>query len=417
MFIIYIFLFRKRIFYDNQKILLLSINIVFLSFVTFLINQITIDAPIQLLIFIPAASMLLTIIFDSRIGFYTTVILALVTGALRGNDYSFMAANLFAGALSVYTVRDIKNRTQIFRSFQFILIAYITTILAFGFERFASWQSLFIEFAFAGSNALISPVLTYGLLIFFERFFAITTDLTLLELSNFERPLLKDLASKTPGTFSHSMTIGTLVEAASEKIGANSLLARVGAYYHDIGKTLSPQTFVENQLSNDNIHESISPEESVAIILKHIEEGIKLAEESNLPQEIIDFISMHHGTMVLNFFYEKAKKLYGEDKVDINNYRYKGPKPNTKETAILMLADGCESATRAMKDAEKTKIENLIDNLIKSRIDDLQLNESPLTFSDITIIKECFKNVLVGQHHKRIRYPKQEQMENSKDQE
>lgn len=416
MLIIYIFLFRKRIFYDNQKILLLSINIVFLSFITFLINQITIGAPIQFLIFIPAASMLLTIIFDSRVGFYTTVILALVTGALRGNDYSFMAANLFAGALSVYTVRDIKNRTQIFRSFQFILIAYITSILAFGFERFATWQTLFIEFAFAGTNALISPVLTYGLLIFFERFFAITTDLTLLELSNFERPLLKELASKTPGTFSHSMTIGTLVESAAEKIGANPLLARVGAYYHDIGKTLSPNAFVENQSNNDNIHESVSPEESVAIILKHIEEGKKLAEENNLPQEIIDFIPMHHGTMVLTFFYEKAKKLYGEEKVDIEDYRYKGPKPNTKETAILMLADGCESATRAMKDAEKVKIENLIDSLIKSRIDDLQLNESPLTFSDIAIIKECFKNVLVGQHHKRIRYPKQEQMESGKEQ-
>lgn len=416
MLIIYLFLFRKRIFYDNQKIFLLSINLVFLSFITYLINQITIAAPLQFLIFIPAASMLLTIIFDSRVGFYTTVALTLITGALRGNDYSFMATNLFAGTLAVYTVRDIKNRTQIFRSFQFILIAYITSILAFGFERFAYWQTLFIEFAFAGTNALISPVLTYGLLIFFERFFAITTDLTLLELSNFERPLLKELASKTPGTFSHSMTIGTLVENASEKIGANPLLARVGAYYHDIGKTLSPQAFVENQLSNDNIHESVSPEESVAMILKHIEEGIKLAKENNLPQEIIDFIPMHHGTMVMNFFYEKAKKLYGEEKVDINDYRYKGPKPNTKETAILMLADGCESATRAMKDAEKPKIENLIDNLIKARIDDLQLNESPLTFSDIAKIKESFKSVLVGQHHKRIRYPKQEQMENGKDQ-
>jgi len=409
--IIYLYLFRKKIFYDNQKIFLLSINLILLSFITYLINQISINAPLQFLIFIPAASMLLTIIFDSRVGFYTTVILALITGALRGNDYSFMAANLFAGGLSIYTVRDIKNRTQIFRSFQFILIAYITTILAFGFERFASWETLFIESAFAGTNALISPVLTYGLLIFFERFFNITTDLTLLELSNFDRPLLKELASKTPGTFSHSMTIGTLVETAAEKIGANPLLARVGAYYHDIGKTISPQTFVENQINDDNIHENVSPEESVALILKHVDEGINLAKESKLPQEIIDFIPMHHGTMVLSFFYEKAKKLYGEEKVDINNYRYKGPKPSTKETAILMLADGCESAVRSMKDLEKGKVENLIDSLIEARINDNQLNESPLTFSDIALIKESFKNVLIGQHHRRIRYPKQDQME------
>ena len=409
--IIYLFLFRKKIFYDNQKILLLSINIIFLSFITFLINQISINAPLQFLIFIPAASMLLTIVFDSRVGFYTTVVIALIAGALRGNDYSFMAANLFAGGLSIYTVRDIKNRTQIFRSFQFILIAYITTILAFGFERFASWETLFVEFAFAGTNALISPVLTYGLLIFFERFFNITTDLTLLELSNFDRPLLKELASKTPGTFSHSMTIGTLVETAAEKIGANPLLARVGAYYHDIGKTVSPQTFVENQINDDNIHENISPEESVSLILKHIDEGINLAKENQLPQEIIDFIPMHHGTMVMSFFYEKAKKLYGEEKVDVKDYRYKGPKPTTKETAILMLADGCESAVRSMKDLEKGKVENLIDSLIEARIDDDQLNESPLTFSDIALIKESFKNVLFGQHHRRIRYPKQDQME------
>ncbi|MCH8325252.1 MAG: HDIG domain-containing protein [Bacteroidetes bacterium] len=412
--IIYLLLFRKKIFYDNQKIFLLSINLIFLSFITFLVNKISINAPLQFLIFIPAASMLITIVFDSRVGFYTTVILALITGALRGNDYSFMATHLFAGGLAVYTVRDIKNRTQIFRSFQFILIAYITSILAFGFERFASWETLFVESAFAGTNALISPVLTYGLLIFFERFFNITTDLTLLELSNYDRPLLKELASKTPGTFSHSMTIGTLVETASEKIGANPLLARVGAYYHDIGKTISPQTFVENQINDDNIHESISPEESVALILKHVDEGINLAKEDGLPQEIKDFIPMHHGTMVMSYFYEKAKKLYGEEKVDINNYRYKGPKPNTKETAILMLADGCESAVRSMKDLEKGKIENLIDSLIEARINDDQLNESPLTFSDIALIKESFKNVLIGQHHRRIRYPKQDQMENSK---
>lgn len=409
--IIYIYLFRKKIFYDNQKIFLLSINLIFLSFITFLINKISINAPLQFLIFIPASSMLLTIVFDSRVGFYTTVVLALITGALRGNDYSFMAANLFAGGLSIYTVRDIKNRTQIFRSFQFILIAYITTILAFGFERFATWETLFVEFAFAGTNALISPVLTYGLLIFFERFFNITTDLTLLELSNFDGPLLKDLAAKTPGTFSHSMTIGTLVETVAEKIGANPLLARVGAYYHDIGKTISPQTFVENQINDDNIHERISPEESVALILKHIDEGINLAKENKLPQEIIDFIPMHHGTMILTYFYEKAKKLYGKEKVDVKDYRYKGPKPNTKETAILMLADGCESAVRSMKDLDKGKVENLIDSLIEARIEDDQLNESPLTFSDITKIKESFKNVLIGQHHRRIRYPKQDQME------
>ncbi len=411
LFSIYLFLFRKRIFYDNVKLLLITIIFLFLSFVTYLINQINVSAPVQLLIFVPAASMLITIIFDSRVGFYSTIILALITGALRGNDYTFTAMNIFAGGLSVYTVRDIKNRSQIFRSFLFILLGYIISVLAFGLERFATPETLLIESAFAGSNALISPVLTYGLLIFFERFFKITTDLTLLELSNFDRPLLKELARKAPGTFNHSMTMGTLAETAAENIGANPLLARVGAYYHDIGKTITPQNFVENQLNNQNVHENLEPEESVSLIKRHVEEGIELAKEYNVPQEIVDFIPMHHGTMTMSFFYEKAKQKYGEDKVNIDDYKYPGPKPNTKETAIIMLADGCESAVRAIENPDATKVENVINKIIKSRLDDNQLDQAPITFRDLTKIKESFTSILLGQHHRRIRYPKQDEME------
>lgn len=411
LFVIYIYLFRKKIYHNNQKILLIAIVFIFLSFITYLVNQISIRAPLQLLIFIPSASMLLTIIFDSRVGFYSTIILALIVGALRGNDYSFTATHIFAGALSVYTVRDIKNRSQIFRSFLFILTGYIVAVLAFGLERFAPVDTILIELAFIGSNSLISPVLTYGLLIFFERFFRITTDLTLLELSNFDRPLLKDLARKAPGTFNHSMTMGTLAETAAEHVGANPLLARVGAYYHDIGKTITPQNYVENQLNNQNIHENLTPEESASLISRHVTEGIQLAHENKLPQEIIEFIPMHHGTMEMSYFYDKAVKLYGEEKVNPDDYRYPGPKPNTKETAILMLADGCESAVRAIENADPVKVENLIDKIIQSRIDDGQLDESPLTFADINKIKEAFLSILLGQHHRRIRYPKQDEME------
>lgn len=407
---IYLFLFRKKIFYDNQKIFLLSINIIFLSFMTFLINQISVNAPVQFFIFIPAASMLITIIFDSRVGFYSTVIIALVTGAIKGNDYTFMAMNLFAGALSVYTVRDIKNRSQIFRSFLYILLAFVISISAFGLERFASAENILIEYAFAATNALISPVLTYGLLIFFEKIFNITTDLTLLELSNFDRPLLRDLAREAPGTFNHSLTIGTLAEAASEKVGANPLLARVGAYYHDIGKSLAPQNFVENQVNN-NLHENLSPEESAGLIIKHVFDGINLAKKNDLPQEIIDFIPMHHGTTTMSYFMEKAKKLYGEEKVNADKYKYPGPKPNTKETAIIMLADGCESAVRSIEDADPVKVENLVNKIINSRIEDGQLDESPITFSDVSKIKDAFKSILLGQHHRRIRYPQQDEME------
>jgi cyclic-di-AMP phosphodiesterase PgpH len=408
---IYFFLFRKNIFFDNTKILVILIILLFICFITYLINQISVSSPIQLLIVIPAASMLITIIFDSRVGFYSTVLICLIAGALRGNDYSFAVTNIFAGGLSVYTVRDIKNRSQIFRSFLFILLGYTITILAFGFERYEPVENLVIEFAFAGSNALISPVLTYGLLIFFERSFNITTDLTLLELSNFDRPLLRDLSRIAPGTFNHSMTMGTLAEAAAEQIGANPLLARVGAYYHDIGKIEHPQNFVENQLNIKNIHENLTPEESFELISRHVKDGIALAKQNHLPQEIIDFIPMHHGTNVTTYFYKKAKELYGEEKVNIDDYKYPGPIPNTKETAIVMLADSCESAVRAIEEPDTAKVQNLIDNIIQSRIQDGQLDNSPLTFKDISKIRDAFVSILVGQRHKRIKYPDQEKME------
>ncbi|MDR3609166.1 MAG: HDIG domain-containing protein [Ignavibacteriaceae bacterium] len=410
-FVIYLFLFRKKIFFDNKKILLIASNLIFLSFIAFITNLLILPVPVYFLIFIPAASMLMTIIFDSRIGFYTTIIFSLVIGALRGNDYSFTAMNVFAGALSVYTVRDIKNRSQIFRSFLFIFLGYAFSAFAFGLEQFASPETLLLEFAFAGSNALISPVLTYGLLIFFERIFNITTDLTLMELSNFDRPLLKELARKAPGSFNHSMTVGTLAETASESIGANPLLARVGAYYHDIGKIITPQNFVENQLDNHNLHENLTPEESVNLIKRHVNEGIELARENKIPEEIINFIPMHHGTTVISFFYDKAQKTYGEGNVNLLDYSYSGPKPNSKETAIVMLADSCESAVRSIDEPNPDIMENVIDNIIKVRIDSGQLDESPLTFSDIAKIKDAFISILIGQHHKRIKYPQQEEME------
>jgi len=411
LFSIYIFLFRKKIFNDNSKIFLISIVMVLVCFIAFLINQINVNAPVELLIVVPVVSMLLTIFFDSRVGFYSTVVIALIVGGLRGNDYALTVMNLFAGALAAYTVRDIKNRSQIFRSFLFILLGYVVTIVAFGMERFAPWEEILIQCGFAASNALFSPVLTYGLIIFFEKIFKLTTDLTLLELSDYNTPLLKELAKNAQGTFNHSLTMGNMVESAAEDIGANPLLVRVGALYHDIGKSVNPNAFVENQIDNYNVHDDMSPEESAKTIIEHVPLGIKMAEDKNLPAEIIDFISTHHGTLSVSFFYEKAVDKFGKENVDINDYRYPGPKPSTKETALLMMADACESAVRAMTEPTPEKIENVVTNIINSRLKDGQLEESPLTFSGLTKIKRSFCTTLIALHHKRIRYPKQEELE------
>ena len=411
LFSVYIYLFRKRLYHDNIKLLLISIIILLISSLAYVVQHIVVQAPIEYLILVPVGSMLLTIIFDSRIGFYGTVVIALIAGALRGNDYAFTVMNIVAGGLAAYTVRDIKNRSQIFRSFLFILIGYIGAIFAFGLERFSPIDQILVNTGFAATNALISPVLTYGLIIFFERIFKITTDLTLLELTDFNSPLLKQLATKAPGTFTHSMTIGSLVETAAQEIGANPILARVGAYYHDIGKSFDPSSFVENQLDNRNVHEKLNPQKSAEVIIEHVNRGLEAAKESKLPQEVVDFIPMHHGTMVVGYFYEKAKKELGEENVNKDDFRYPGPKPNSKETALVMLADACESTIRSMTDVDPKKVENVINNLFKQRLEDGQLDESPITMQDIRKIKDSFSSILVGQHHKRIRYPKQDEME------
>ena len=232
-----------------------------------------------------------------------------------------------------------------------------------------------------------------------------------MELSDYNTPLLKELAKNAQGTFNHSLTMGNMVESAAEDIGANPLLVRVGALYHDIGKSKNPNAFVENQIDNYNIHDQLTPLESAKTIIEHVPLGVEMAEDKNIPAEIIDFISTHHGTLTVSFFYEKAVENLGKENVNIEDYRYPGPKPSTKETALLMMADACESAVRAMTEPTPEKIENVVTNIINSRLKDGQLEESPLTFSGLTKIKRSFCNTLIALHHKRIRYPKQDELE------
>lgn len=410
---IYLFLFRKRIFHDNRKLALIALLLVIESFFAFLSLAIEVRAPIQYLIFVPAASMLLTIIFDSRVAFYGTVTMAFLIAGIRGNDYSIALASLVAGALSVYTVRDIKHRTQIFRSLVFVFIGYACIIIALGLERFTDVTTVVAELTFALANGVFSPVLTYGLLIFFERAFRVTTDLTLLELADFHSPLLRQLSEQAPGTFHHSITLGNLAGAAAEAIGANGILARVGAYYHDIGKLVKPAYFVENQQHGKSKHSRLRPRMSALIIASHVKEGIELGRQHGLPDVVLDFIPQHHGTTLISYFYDKAQKQAEEkhDPKDVINeadYRYPGPKPQTKETGIVMLADSVEATARTMDNPTPQKLEAMIDTMIKNRFVEGQLDECELTLRDLTKIKEAFLKILIGIHHPRVKYPEQE---------
>jgi cyclic-di-AMP phosphodiesterase PgpH len=408
----YLAFFRKRIFGSNRRVALIALLILLEAFFAYLSRELDVQTPVEYLIFVPTASMLLTIIFDSRVGFYGTVIIAFVVAGIRGSDYSIALASLVAGALSVYSVRDMKNRTQLFRSLGFIFSGYAVTIISLGLERYEPLPTILMQMVFALINAIVSPVLTYGLLIFLERTFRVTTDLALMELARFNHPLLRLLSEKAPGTYHHSVTMATLAEAAAAAIGANEVLARVGAFFHDVGKIVKPTYFVENQKGSRNRHDKLAPRMSSLIIAAHVKEGMALAREYGLPEEVVDFIPMHHGTTRMDYFYNKALELAHSsddetklDEINEQDYRYPGPKPQTKETGIMMLADAIEAAVRTIDDPTPQRLNDAVDELVKKRLSEGELDECPLTLMDLTKIKGAFVGVLVGVYHTRVRYP------------
>ncbi len=409
---IYLYLFRKRIVGSPRRLNLIALLILLQGGFAYLTREIDVNAPLEFAIPVAISSMLLTIVFDSRVGFYGTVVIAYLVAGIRGNDYAVALASLVAGALAVYTVRDMKNRTQIFRSIAFIFLGYGLSIVALGLERYESVGVVEEQVLYALINAVVSPLLTYGLLIFLEKVFRVTTDLTLIELAQFNHPLLRMLAERAPGTYHHSMTMASLAEAGAAAVGANVTLARVGAYFHDIGKLVKPTYFVENQKGSRNRHEKLAPRMSSLIIASHVKDGIALAREYKLPEEIIDFIPMHHGTTRMDFFYSKALQQAHEstdetkiDEIKEQDYRYPGPKPQTKETGIMMLADAIEAAVRSIDEPTPQRLEEAINELVRKRFEEGELDECPLTLKDLTNIKFAFLGVMVGVYHSRVKYP------------
>ncbi len=406
---IYLVLFRRGIYRDNGKLILIALIILLEAMFAWITVRLEVPQPMQYLILVPAGSMLLTIIFDSRIGFFGTVVIAFLVASVRGNDYAIALSSLIAGGFAAYTVRDIRHRTQIFRSLIFIFLGYALSILALGFEQFESFGSIATQLSFALANSVFSPVVTYGLLIFFEKAFRVTTDLTLLELSDINHPLLRELSEKAPGTFHHSMVLGNLSESAAEAIGANPILSRVGAYFHDVGKTLKPEYFVENQIGAHSKHTRLRPRMSALIIASHVKEGAELGRQHRLPEKIVDFIYQHHGTNRISFFYEKAVKQAARkqdaDSIREEDFRYPGPKPQSKEAGIVMLADSVEASIRSVEYLTPPKMEEHIEEMIRQRFLEGQLDECELTLRDLSKIREAFLKILVGIHHQRIRYP------------
>jgi len=257
-------------------------------------------------------------------------------------------------------------------------------------------------------NGFVVILLTIGLLPFFEFLFGITTDITLLELSDLNHPLLKRLALEAPGTYQHSIIVGNISEEAAKAIGANSLLTRVGAYFHDIGKMEIPEYFVENQISIKSRHESLTPSMSSIILSSHVKKGRLLGEAADIPDDVLNFIEEHHGTMVQSYFYDKALKQ-GASEENVDKFRYPGPRPQTRETGIAMLADAVEAASRTLDKPTPARIETLIQRIINARFQSGELDECSLTLRDLAKIKEAFSKVLVASFHHRVKYPQQKE--------
>jgi len=403
-FFLYLFMVRRTIFDDNRQVLLVAL--LFAGIIGLFAIGVRMGPGVMYAVPVAIVSVVLTVIFDSRVGLFGTLTLALIGGLLLGYDFEFTFATLFGGTLGVFSVRDIKNRGQFFLSAGLVFAGYVVVMGATWLFLDSSMSLLGSDLLMAGINSFLL-IIAYPLLWIFERAFDITTDLTLLELSDTNRPLLKELSLRAPGTFNHSLQVANLAEASAASIGANALLTRVGALYHDIGKMLKPEYFVENQRPGLNPHDQLKPRMSALIIASHVKEGLEMGRQHKIPRLVLDFIPMHHGTTRIEFFYRRALDEQAEESSPIleSEFRYPGPRPDTKETGILMLADGVEAASRSLSDPTHKRLEALIDLIFNQRIDDGQLDDTHLTFRDLKQIKETFLSLLLGIYHIRVKYP------------
>ena len=406
-FFTFLLTYRTPIFEDWRMVMLIGLVFTIEVSLAFLFTENL--ALSEYLIPITVAAMVLTIMFDARIGFMGITSIILLVGILIGNNVEFMVTSMFTSSVGIYAVRQLRGRSQLFAAIFALLASSALVIVGQGLFKGHSWTLMGYDMINLSVVAVLSPIITYGLIGILEVSFGITTNLTLIELLDFQHPLLKRLQHEANGTFNHSIVVGNLAEACADAIGANSLLCRVGAYYHDLGKMVRPEYYIENQYTGENRHDTLTPVMSAKIIKNHVTEGLNLAKEYGLPRIVSDFIPMHHGTTRVEFFYRKA--MEEDKKVDKKQFQYPGPKPNTKETGILMICEAVEAAVRSINEPDIMKIEDMIDKIINLRVSAGQLSECPLTLDELTRIKGKIDGttgllpVLRGIYHIRIEYP------------
>ncbi|MEE9407414.1 MAG: HDIG domain-containing metalloprotein [Polaribacter sp.] len=395
--------YRVEIYNNNNKVTFIFFNVFSMIFIQTLVIKYNSDylyvVPLSVL------PIILKAFFDARLGLFTHVLTVLLLGYIVPNSFEFIYLHIIAGIVTILTVSELYKRANLFISVAQITLIYMITYFAFSIIKMGSASQInwnyFMLFAANGLLSFLSIILIY----MYEKIFGLVSDVTLLELSNTNTKLLRELNEKAPGTFQHSMQVANLAEAAANEIGANSMLVRTGALYHDIGKMVNPQYFIENQSTGVNPHNDLSPRDSSKIITDHVIKGVELAKKHKLPDRIIDFIRTHHGTSTTYYFYAKEKEINIDGEVDIKKFQYQGPIPFSKETAILMMCDAAEAASKSLKKPTAQSIDDLIEKIIDKQKADNQFLNSDITFREIEIISKVIKKKLMNIYHLRVEYP------------
>lgn len=393
--------YRSEVYENNTKVTFIFFNVLLLIFITTLV--VNYNSKYIYVVPICVLPLVLKAFFDARLGLFTHVLTVLLLGFIVPNSYEYMFLQIITGIVTILTVSELYKRANLFISVGQITLIYIIAYFAFfviheGSVETIKWET-FIWFILCGLATLFVQPLIYA----YEKLFGLVSDVSLLELSDTNSNLLKELSNKAPGTFHHSLNVANLAEASANEIGANAMLVRVGALYHDIGKMKNPTFFTENQATGINPHNELQAKESAKVIVNHVIDGIEIARKNKLPDRVIDFIRTHHGTSVVYYFYMKEKKA--QEEVDRKEFSYPGPKPFSKETAILMMCDSVEAASKSLKEPTSTKIDAFVENIISKQVEEGQFLNANITFKEIQAIKKVLKQKLANIYHLRIEYP------------
>ena len=404
MLVLFLFLFRKDIFDDNRRIVLLMLLIVMITYLFLWARKANLfDMYLVPVCILP---IIIRAFFDTRTALFTHIVTLLIIGFEAPSGFEFMFIQTIAGMVSIFTILNMSRRVQFFITVLMIFLSYTISFIGVSILHEANFKSIdWMNLKWFLGNSIIT-LFAFPLIFIFEKSFGFLSDVSLMELSDSNSPLMRELSMKAPGSFQHSLQVANLAEAAIFHIGGNPLLIRAGAMYHDIGKIDMPMYFIENQNTNSNPHDDLSFEESARIIKSHVIRGIEKARKHKIPEQIIDFIRTHHGTVRLQYFYQSFLKNFPEKVPDEILFRYPGPLPFSRETAVLMMADSVEASSRSLKNADADSISNLVDFIIDNQIAQKQFDNAPITLKDISEIKKLFKKMLMSIYHIRVEYPR-----------